>query len=125
MRLLLLVALLFSSLLCYTQHVYKATSLTLGTRLNPDYDFDWSDTDYGMSIPIHTSKDNVITIYSKTTQIYYLTTGVTELEDRTLTWKAIDSQGDNCTMYMMEVDKHIFLFIEFFNVGWYYEITKY
>lgn len=123
MRYILAVIFLLSGLLSHAQNYYRAVSLTLGTRVNSNYKFDWGTTEYDLYVLIETM-GNRINIYSAVPQTYYKVGKLVERDSQTYFWRAIDKEGDECNLYMMKLDGHVYLFVEFDNIGWYYEVIN-
>jgi len=121
----LIIILVLLSTWVEAQSTYKGISLTYGTRPTISDNFKWDEEDAGLSIPIHIDDDNTVTIYSQITQKYIAISSGETLDEYSTMWKTIDVDGNRCNIYITNMNNSVYLFVEYKNYGWFYELAEY
>lgn len=122
LTLLTLVLLTYSGI-AQTISYARAYSFSIGSRDFTTNQLVWNGTPSACNILIKL-EDDVVTIFSKQTQIYHVVAKLNETEDGVM-YRMSSAEGQACNMYMGPVEgtRSVFIAIEFNDYAWIYNCT--
>ena len=93
--------------ICFSQNYAEAYSITIGTRKNANYKFDWRESEK-VSPPILVYfNDKDVTIYSKEIQYYQTLLPQHETGEHGFYWNSIDKNMNRCKLYFFTTNPNI------------------
>ena len=120
-KFILSIFLVLSTLLSFSQEVgfARATELYTGHR-DTNNEIVWNGSPSSVDILIKLEDDKV-TIFSQQLQVYRVVTKLRD-EDSYITYRMLDSNGNNCNFHMgpSETQGYIFIAIEYSDYAWMY-----